>query len=88
MSGGDASRYPLLDIVARQLSQLGLNAPVIFFLELHRPFSHTASQLAIFFQPVLGFLMGDDNISRFSRWLADEHGLDQLIRLLETGDNR
>lgn len=86
MSGGDALRHPLLRTVARQLSQLGLNAPVIFFLELHRPFSCAASQFAIFFQPVLGFLVGDDNVLRFASWLSDENGLDQLILTLESGD--
>ncbi len=86
MSGGDASRHPLLNTVAQRLSRWGLSAPVIFFLELHRPFSYTASQFAIFFQPVLGFFVGDDTVLRFSRWLSDEDGLDQLIGCLETGD--
>lgn len=85
MSGGNASRSPWLDAVARQLSQMGLSAPVVFLLELHRPFAFAASQFALFFQPMLGFFVGDENVAQFSRWLSDEHGLDQLIHSLERG---
>lgn len=84
MSGGDFPRW--LNITAQRLDQWGLRAPAIFFLELHRPFSFAASQLAIFFQPLLGFAVGDENVLRFARWLSDEDGLAQLIAQLESGD--
>jgi hypothetical protein len=83
MKGGDSARHPTMDAVAQGLSRCGLSAPVLFFLELHRPFTYPASQFAIFFQPLLGFVVGDENVSRFARWLSDEDGLSQLIGRLE-----
>lgn len=86
MSGGESPRRQWLDTVALQIDRWGLRAPAIFFLALHRPFAFTAGQLAIFFQPFLGFAVGDDNVLRFARWLSTEDGLEQLIVHLESGD--
>lgn len=71
--------------VARWISRLGMAAPAIFLLELHRPFSPIAGQAALFFQPVLGVFFDDESITRLSHGLSDAHSLDELIRQLESG---
>jgi hypothetical protein len=86
MSGGEPARQPVLEFVAQSLSRWGLNVPAVLFLELHRPVAFAAGQFAIFFQPLLGFVVGDENAVRFSRWLSDEDGVSQLIGLLSEGD--
>ncbi len=87
MSHGNGAQHSLLDAAAQQLSQWGLSAPAIFFLELHRPFAFVASQLALFLQPLLGFFIRDDDVLRLSQWLAHEDSFDELISRLEAGDH-
>ena len=71
--------------VTQDLSHWGLAAPAIFFLELHRPFAFVMGQLALFFQPFLNFIMGDQHAVRFAQWLCEADSIDQLIHQLETG---
>ena len=85
MSDGASMRQSRLTGVARWISRLGMNAPAIFFLELHRPLSAAAGQAALFFSPFLAFLADEETVERFARWLSDEDGIDQLIRRLESG---
>jgi hypothetical protein len=85
MNGGEPARQPVLEFVAQSLSRWGLSVPAVIFLELHRPFAFAASQLAVFFQPLLGFVVGDERALRFSDWLSDEDGIAQLIGRLARG---
>src|SRR5438105_14572881 len=80
---GDATRHALLIAVARWLSQRHLHAPVIFLLEVHRPFAFAAGQFTLFFQPLLSLWLSDESVNRFAAWLSDEKGLDQFIGLLQ-----
>ena len=80
---GDATRHALLIAVARWLSQRQLRAPVIFLLEVHRPFAFAAGQCALFFQPLFSLWLSDASVNRFAAWLSDENGLDQFISLLQ-----
>ncbi len=85
MSDGASLRQSRLTGVARWISRLGMNAPAVFFLELHRPLSAAAGQAALFFSPFLSFVFDDESVERFAFWLSDEDGIDQLIRQLESG---
>ncbi len=85
MSDGASMRQSRLTGVARWISRLGMNAPAVFFLELHRPLSAAAGQTALFFSPFLGFIVDEESVERFAHWLSDEDGLYQLIRRLESG---
>jgi len=80
---GDATRHALLIAVARWLSQRQLRAPVIFLLEVHRPFAFAAGQCALFFQPLFSLWLSDASVNRFAAWLSDENVLDQFISLLQ-----
>ena len=85
MTGGDSAQHPMMDAVALRLSRWGLSAPAAFLLELHRPFSVLTSQLAIFLQPLLGGVIGDDQVRHFADWLSDEDGVDSLLSRIELG---
>ena len=87
MSGGEPAREPVSELVAQSLSRWGFTAPAVVFLELHRPVAFAAGQFVIFFQPLLGFVVGDQNALRFSHWLADEDSIARLIRRL-TGEQQ
>jgi hypothetical protein len=66
------------------LSQWGLTAPVVFFLELHRPWAFVFGQLALFFQPFLNFIMGEQQAAHVTHGLSDPDYFDQWIRQLDT----
>jgi hypothetical protein len=86
MSRDIVSSSARLASVTQWLSHWGLSAPVVFFLELHRPWAFVMGQLALFFQPFLNFIMSDQQATRFAQWLSTADGFDQLIRQLETED--
>ena len=86
MSGGEPARKPVSELVAQSLARWGLTAPAVVFLELHRPVAFAAGQFAIFFQSLLGFVVGDQDALRFSHWLEDEENIARLIRRL-TGED-
>lgn len=85
MSDGASMRQSRLTGVARWISRLGMSAPAVFLLELHRPLSSAAGQAALFFSPFLTFVLDDESVERLAHWLSDEDGIDQLIRSLESG---
>jgi hypothetical protein len=78
----------MMDAVAFRLSRWGLSAPAVFLLELHRPFSLLAGQLAIFLQPLLGGPIGDDQVRSFADWLSDADSVSRLISRIERGVDR
>ena len=82
MTGGEPARDPMSELVAQSLARWGLTTPALLFLELHRPVAFAAGQCAIFFEPLLGFVVGAQNALHFSQWLADEDGIDHLIKRL------
>ena len=52
----------LVERLAQKIYSCGLTAPAILFLEANKPFSFIGSQALLFFQPLLGFLLGDEVI--------------------------
>ena len=86
MSNGASSFDSLSSGAARWLSRLGMSAPAVFLLELHRPFSFVASQSILFLQPLLGAFAGDESLARAVRWLDEGEGVRALIERLEAGE--
>ena len=87
MTGGDSAQHPMMDAVALRLTRWGLGAPAVFLLELHRPYSLFAGQFAIFLQPLLGVVVGHENMGRLAAWLSNEDGINGLISQIERGNN-
>ena len=73
----------LIDRLAQKVSRWGLTAPAILFLEANKPFSFIGSQVLLFFQPLLGFLLGDEVIGGYAQLLEDPANVERLLHLLE-----
>ena len=73
----------LIERLAQKVSRWGLTAPAILFLEANKPFSFIGSQVLLFFQPLLGFLLGDEVIGGYAQLLEDQANVERLLQLLE-----
>ena len=73
----------LIDRLAQKVSRWGLTAPAILFLEANKPFSFIGSQALLFFQPLLGFLLGDEVVGGYAQLFEDPANVERLLQLLE-----
>lgn len=73
----------LIERLAQKVSRWGLTAPAILFLEANKPFSFIGSQVLLFFQPLLGFLLGDEIMGGYAQLLEDQANVERLLHLLE-----
>ena len=74
----------LIESIARRIADWGLTAPAVVFLEANHPFSFVGSQALLFFQPVLGVLVGDETVAGYAQLLEDRANVGRLIRRLES----
>jgi hypothetical protein len=74
----------MLDELAKGLARRRLTAAALFFLESHRPLQFVASQVMVFFQPIVQIIWRDPK-----RWeqvqsvLAKRGSVELLLRRLE-----
>jgi hypothetical protein len=73
----------LIERLAQKVSRWGLTAPAILFLEANKPFSFIGSQVLLFFQPLLGFLLGDEIMGGYAQLLEGQANVERLLHLLE-----
>lgn len=73
----------LLERLAQKISSWGLTAPAVFFLEANKPFTFIGSQALFFFQPLLGFLLGDEVVGGYAQLFEDQANVERLLHLLE-----
>ena len=73
----------LIERLAQKISSCGLTAPAILFLEANKPLSFISSQALLFFQPLLGFLLGDEVIGGYAQLFEDQANVERLLHLLE-----
>jgi hypothetical protein len=73
----------LIERLVQKVSRWGLTAPAILFLEANKPFSFIGSQALLFFQPLLGFLLGDEVIGGYAQLFEDQANVERLLQLLE-----
>jgi hypothetical protein len=72
-----------IERLAQKISSWGLIAPAVFFLEANKPFSFIGSQALLFFQPLLGFLLGDEVVGGYAQLFEDQDNVERLLHLLE-----
>jgi hypothetical protein len=72
-----------IERLAQKISSWGLIAPAVFFLEANKPFSFIGSQALLFFQPLLGFLLGDELVGGYAQLFEDQDNVERLLHLLE-----
>lgn len=72
-----------LDRLARGIAERGLAVPAVFFLELHRPLAHLASQLALLGSPLLAAMLGLQRFEQLRAVLADPEQYEALVAGIE-----
>jgi hypothetical protein len=78
-----ADREKLLEDFAHAVAKRGLQTPVIFGLEMHRPLAFTASQSIVVLGPVLAPLLGIERLESVSRLLQEPGIIDRLIERID-----
>ena len=79
----EADREKLLEEFARAVAKRGLQTPVIFGLEMHRPLAFTAGQSIVVFGPMLAPLLGIERLQNVSRLLQEPGIIDRLIERID-----
>ena len=77
-----------IDKLAKVAHDRGLNAPAIFFLELHKPLASLLHTASVFFAPMASPLFGSDRILSLQHILADRRNIEKLISKIETYSER
>jgi hypothetical protein len=76
-------RERLLNTVAVAIQRRGLQTPVVFALEMHRPLAFLAAQSLIGLAPLIAPLIGLEPMQRLGRFLAEPGAVDALIARIE-----
>ena len=77
-------RQQLIDRMARRIADLGLTAPAILFLEMHKPLAFLVAQLLLVAQPFLSIGLNNADLSDFAAIIEDRGGVEELIERLES----
>ena len=72
-----------LEKMAQTVVDRRLETPVLFLLELNRPFSFLASQSLLFAEPLAGAFFGFGRIRAWRELLEDRKNVDRLIERIE-----
>lgn len=76
----------LIERFASWIVGRNLTAPVILFLDMHRPLSFVCSQIVIMFTPFLVFFFTRTEINSLVQILEDREGIERLIIAIEHKD--
>ena len=79
----DRRRDSIIDSIAEKIVDRRLETPGILFLETHKPLSFIASQATLVAMPLLGPLVGVQQMADFSKLLADRANVERLICRIE-----
>ncbi len=79
----EGERDKVLEDFAAAVAKRGLQTPVIFGLEMHRPLAFTASQSIVVLGPMLAPLLGIERLERVSRLLQEPGIVDRLIEAID-----
>ena len=72
-----------MDRLARRIAEMGLTAPAILFLEMHKPLAFLGAQLLLVAQPFLSVGLNDADLSDFAA-IIEDGGVEELIERLES----
>ncbi|HOK53514.1 MAG TPA: hypothetical protein PKV43_03540 [Armatimonadota bacterium] len=73
----------LVNDVAAEIIKRRLETPAVLFLEMHKPLSFIASQGLIVALPFLAPILGQDRMSKLSRFLQGRDNVERLIQRIE-----
>lgn len=74
----------LIDRLADWIARQGLVTPAVFLLETNKPFSFLGGQALWMLQPLLGPVLGYDQIGAYARLLEDRTNVERLLSRLES----
>jgi hypothetical protein len=72
------------DQLASRIVNSGLEAPAIFFLELHKPLATFGGLVAAFVEPLAMPFFGAERVREFRELIEDRDRLEQFIRCIES----
>jgi hypothetical protein len=86
----DEQRDALLEKIAHEVRLRGLETPVVWFLEIHKPLAPLGGQLAVALSPYIATLLsgGAFDLQRARKVLQDVANIDRLIERIENGEHR
>lgn len=73
-----------IDSIAAKIVARRLETPAVLFLEMHKPLSFVASQAVVVAIPMLGPLLGAQEMANFGKILRDRENIDKLIDRIES----
>ncbi len=79
---GEKDWTEAIDKAATKIVDIGMEMPVILFLEAHRPVTFFVNQLLIFLTPILAPLFGG-GIEELAKFFEDNDNIERLIQRIE-----
>lgn len=73
----------IIEEIARKIVDRGLEAPVIFFLEMNKPISRLMGQSVLLTVPFLAPFLGLDRIEKYATLLQEREKVERLIERIE-----
>jgi len=77
----------LLNKVADLINKKRLNTPAVMFLESVRPLNFLGSQVMVFLQPIVSFVISTKELDLLSKILEKRKSIPLLIELIEKREN-
>ena len=74
---------PVLRKAAESIRRRGLEFPVSFLLEMHKPLSTVAFNALLISRPLVILLLGQAGAGDLERFFSSRQNIDRLIELLE-----
>ena len=77
----------LIEKIARRVVQWRLTVPAIVILESAKPLSFVASQVMVFFEPIVQSLLSFKDYRDFYEMLEDRRNIELLIQAIERAED-
>jgi NAD/NADP transhydrogenase beta subunit len=71
--------------IAHEVNKRGLEVPVVFALESHKPLGRVMAHMSVATAPFLVPFVGMQNMENISRILCTQGSIDRLIEAIEQG---
>ena len=72
-----------VDAIARKVVSRRLEVPAVLFLEMHKPLAYIAGQGAMVAMPLIGPLVGPQNMADFSKLVSERANIELLMQRIE-----
>lgn len=78
----------LIEKIAKKVVEWRLTAPAIVILESSKPISFVASQVLVFFDPIVKSFFNISDYERFYMMIEDRENLERLILAIEAEEEK